>query len=136
MPGFITTTGTCNSSCASGPLGRVQLDGAAAYRPEARIMHELGHIATYKSQAYTYVGLGAYCWDFSSAVECGWAHEEAEWGVAAFEEAMATFAGSSALYPPSIGSPTSCPPTTASCSTTAWNLETSSGSSCASFENR
>jgi hypothetical protein len=80
----------------------VQLDPNAAFQPQARILHELGHIATYVAnpwkigENYTYGG------------NAGWIQAGAEYGSAAFEEAFATHYGSVAWWWDNATTPTTC----------------------------
>src|SRR6185436_5378939 len=44
---------SCPSSCTEPPNNRIQLDPTAAFRPQERVMHEMGHLAQYKANPYT-----------------------------------------------------------------------------------
>jgi len=127
--------GECSTSCASGSANRVQLDDSAALKPEARVMHEMGHIAVYKAKAYTGGWPAIYCYPNTSGDGCGWSSTTAEWSAASFNEALATFTAFTALNYPDAPVPTYCN-STGACNDTSHNLETSSGSSCATDDNR
>ncbi|AKI99243.1 hypothetical protein ATI61_106618 [Archangium gephyra] len=136
MPGF---NGECPTSCANGYSKRVQLDVGAAYAPQGRVMHEMGHIASYLAHPYSGTGGNGYCYPSTSNFpdKCQWwTLNTAEHGSAAFEEALATFLADSALYYPNAPAPHSCLASAAPCAPGQFNLETSSGSACASGENR
>lgn len=103
------TGSVCPTSCASGKT--VLLDPDAEFRPQARIMHEMGHVAStlaHPSQTYQYGG----CYTFPSTSCSGgsWTltGSSAEWSAAAFEEGMATFAGDRAIYWQGNDDPRSC----------------------------
>ncbi len=91
-----TVPSDCSTSCANGGLNRVQLDTAAAFRPQGRILHEMGHIASYKSNPRSRPA--NYCWPASSCEDGGWSRTSAEWKHASFEEGLATYLGDSAVY--------------------------------------
>ncbi|PTL83442.1 hypothetical protein [Vitiosangium sp. GDMCC 1.1324] len=136
MPDF---NGTCNTSCANGATKRVQLDENAAFAPQGRVMHEMGHIASYLAKPYNGAGGNGYCYPSTSNFPAGcqwWTLNTAEHGTAAFEEALATFLADSALYWPDSPEPHSCLAASAPCATGSFNLETSSGSACATGESR
>jgi hypothetical protein len=84
---------SCPNSCTDPVNKRVQLDDQAQWSPQGRIMHELGHIATYtarpwkKVSVYNYDGTGEY-WDWATP----------EFGSAAFEEAMASHYGNMTFW--------------------------------------
>ncbi len=126
----------CPTSCASGPKNRVTIDSSeSAYRPQARVMHEMGHIASYlASDGYKQAGSGtdAYCFGGESS-PCGWGMTEAEWAAVHFEEAFATFLGDVAFYGHSALEPRTC---NSSSSCGNHDLETSGGTSCPTDDNR
>lgn len=101
QPDFLQT---CKTSCTRGDLRRVQLDTNASLRPQARIMHELGHAAEYVTKPWrlmndgTYDGSGPLDWDYNSR----------EYGHMAFQEAIATHYGSIAFWYDNAASPTTC----------------------------
>src|SRR5690606_18517219 len=110
IPGFL---GNATSSVAEGATRRVQLDSAAGFAPQARVMHELGHIASYVTHPWQFTR--DYTWAPSSppgAPEPGaagkWQFTTAEWGVSGFEEAFATHYGSVAFWNDNSVNPTSC----------------------------
>jgi hypothetical protein len=106
---YLTPTGFFPTSAASGSLKRVQLDANAGYSPQARMMHELGHIATYVSNAWK-VGFD-YNWP-SQGAGGSWSASQNEWGSAAFEEAFATHYGNIAFWFNNADTPTYCNTTT------------------------
>lgn len=73
IPGFM---GTCNTSCANGSAKRVQLDANAAYSPQARAMHELGHVASYLTHPWRLTNNYNYP---STTGNGGWSQTSAEW---------------------------------------------------------
>jgi len=111
MPGFL---GDCSTSCANGASKRIQIDSDSSSRkPQARMMHEAGHVANYLLKPFHY-GFTNYCWDSSGATTapdggtCGWSRTGPEWAAAAFEEGFATFSGDNTLWFPNAVAPTSC----------------------------
>jgi hypothetical protein len=100
--------GTCNTSCASGPANQVQLDSNAGFAPQARVMHELGHIASYVTHPWALTG--DYTWSppGDPPGAASWCQDCPEWGVAAFEEAWATHYGSITLWADNAETPTTC----------------------------
>jgi hypothetical protein len=129
IPGFL---GSCGTSCADGELNRIQLDQNAAFSPQARIMHEMGHIVAYKEKTYKIAAKYArwvYCWPNTSGSGCGWTYNAGEWGVTSFEEAFATFVADTTLYFPNAVAPHTCLAAQGTaCTTGQFNLETSSAS--------
>jgi len=131
---------TCPTSCASGPDNRITLDNNAAYQPQARIMHEMGHIASYKGsrdQNRRQTGdCEFYSYPSTSCVSgSGWSLTSKEWEGAAFEEAVATHLGDVSLYRAFATEPHTCL-SSAECSTGSFNIETSPGTSCGTDQNR
>jgi len=124
----------CSSSCAFGPANQVQLDANAAFTPQARVMHEMGHIASYVSNNFTYGG--DYCWPSTGGAGCGWSFTSAEWRAASFEEGIATFYGDTAIYWNLNPQPHTCL-SASFCPLNSFDVETSTGSgSCATNETR
>ncbi|MDG2304727.1 MAG: hypothetical protein P8R42_08735 [Candidatus Binatia bacterium] len=121
---------TCPTSCASGPNKRIIIDSSgSAYRPQARVMHEMGHIASYLSKARR------ACVDYTFGGNAGWNMTSSEWGCAGFEEAVATFFGDRAIYWAASPQPTSC--NSAGVCGSSTSIETSTGSgSCVTGESR
>lgn len=103
MPGFLPGE-PAPTSGASGPTKRVQLDANAGFSPQARVMHELGHIATYVANPWQIAGALNYNWGGNA----GWNQTSAEYGDAAFEEAFATHYGSIAFWWDNSTTPTTC----------------------------
>ena len=125
----------CPTSCADSD--EVWLDPAAAYTPQARIMHEMGHTASQKAhEGDGYWVMTDYCFPGTGG-GCGWNFTSPEWRQIATEEALATFIGDVSLYSSNAVQPHSCLSAASSaCGTNAFNLETSSGTSCATNEDR
>lgn len=123
----------CGTSCAFGSLNLIQLDANAAYKPQARIMHEMGHIASYKSNPF--INGGNYCYP-ATAGTCGWSLTTAEWRAASFEEGLATFFGDTALYWGPNPEPLTCLSVGACSRAAANNVETSTGTVCGVGEDR
>ncbi|MBS2020881.1 MAG: hypothetical protein JST92_00600 [Deltaproteobacteria bacterium] len=128
----------CPTSCTSGSDKLVKLDPDSAYAPQARVMHELGHVASYVSNRDQSRSLSNdYCYP-NTGGNCGWSLQTAEWSQDAFEEGFATFAGDTALASPWSTAPHTCYQSAAACSTGHHNEESSPGATgqCASDENR
>jgi hypothetical protein len=130
----------CPTSCANGPNNRITLDTGAAYSPQGRIMHEMGHIASYKGsrdQSFTQTGNCAfYSYPSMTCVTgSGWNLTSPEWEAAAFEEGVATHLGDVCLYRAFATDPHTCLSDTA-CGTGSFNIETSLGTTCATDQNR
>lgn len=121
---------TCPTSCADGANKRIIIDSStSAYRPQARVMHEMGHIASYLSKARR------ACVDYTFGGNNGWSMTSQEWACAGFEEAIATFFGDRAIYWQASPQPTSC--LSSGVCPNSSNIETSTGSgSCATGEAR
>jgi len=101
-----STNTRCSTSCAHGNENRIDLDGNAPYQPQGRILHEMGHIASYKGSHDWNVNTCAnYSWGPNAT---GWSLDGPEWGCAAFEEALATFFGDTALYGANAATPRTC----------------------------
>lgn len=94
--------GTCTTSCASGPDKQVQLDSNAGFSPQGRVMHELGHIATYVTHPWRLTV------DYSWGGNGGWCQTCPEYGDASFEEGFATHYGSLTFWADNSTSPTTC----------------------------
>jgi hypothetical protein len=132
------TNPTCPTSCASGSTKTVTLDANAAYQPQARVMHEMGHIASYLAKDWKFTSI-LYCYPSLSCTTgepVGWSLAGPEWWNPGFEEGLATFFGDAALYWASNPSPHTCLSATA-CPTGSFNVETqSAGTSCANDRKR
>ncbi len=100
--------GNCPNSCSDGPNKRVQFDAGAGLAPQARAMHENGHIAEYVAHAWSRTM--NYNWpDMSTFSASGpWSPGGAEWGAPAFEEALATHYGNIAFWGDNAVTPTTC----------------------------
>lgn len=100
-------SGDCPTSCATCDDNLVRLDSGAAFSPQARVMHEIGHIASCRLSP----GLWATAFYDYSCAGCsttGWSFFEPEWFRPGFEEAFATFMGDVAFYSASAVNPATC----------------------------
>lgn len=123
----------CPTSCANGGDKRIIIDSAnSAYMPQGRVMHEMGHIASYVSKPrQSFV-------DYTRDGTDGWNMRTAEYASASFEEGLATFYGDTALYWYWNSEPLTCLSSGACTRTTNNNVESSTGlrASCSSDEER
>lgn len=124
IPAFL---GSRPTSAASGSTKRVQLDANAGFSPQARVMHEMGHVASFQTHAWQSTNNYNYP---NTAAGGGWSQNTGEWSVSAFEEAFATHYGSISFWGDNSVMPTSCL-SSATCYSggvpvTASNLEASS----------
>jgi hypothetical protein len=115
-----TVPAQCPTSCALN--GVVQLDTGAAFAPQARVMHEMGHIARERSRQWTPVTYYAYPATTSGG---SWSLNTQEWLAPAFEEGIATFIADVALYWYNAPAPHTCFASAAACPTGNFNTETS-----------
>ncbi|TDP77406.1 hypothetical protein [Bradymonas sediminis] len=131
--------GKCPTSCANGGQNRIDIDSVnSMYAPQARILHEMGHIASYRAsyhQNYKYGG--DYEWP-NTGKNGSWSLTSSEWGAAQFEEGLATFYGDRAIYWQAATEPHTCYASKLPCSNGSYNTESSSGagSGCAFNEDR
>ena len=127
---------SCGTSCASGSRNDIQLDDSAAFKPQARVMHEMGHIASYVASPRSRPS-NNYCYPNATGSGCTWSFTTAEWRAASFEEGLATYLGDSAFYYWWANDPRTCN-STGACSGTNSETETSKGASsnCATDEGR
>ncbi len=107
-----------------------------AYKPQATIMHEMGHVASYKaSRDQEYAITACYCYGESGRDPCeegcGWSSYTKEYASVQFEEAVATHLASIGLYFSSAIEPHYCS-SLMYCSTDQYNIETSLGITCSS----
>lgn len=105
---------SCGTSCARGyyELGgnpawanarmTVVLDANAAYNPQERVMHEMGHIADYVSRYYRFSTGYGYTGDTS------WNFTSREYRPSALHEGLASFIGSSGFYHDYATDPRTC----------------------------
>jgi hypothetical protein len=100
----------CETSCAWGPTKQIHLNTAGAYAPQSRIMHEMGHIASYWLHPWfiEYDQATTLHYDWDNASPDGWNHTTAEWGLVGFEEALATHFGSVTFWAANAIAPTTC----------------------------
>lgn len=118
----------CPTSCADGDAKTVIIDSTgSAFQPQGRIMHELGHIASYLAQPVLYT----LAYDYpDECVDCGsWNLDAAEWSSAGFEEAIATFLGDVAMHWFQAPHPSTCLSSSACSDLSSSNTETSLGPS-------
>jgi hypothetical protein len=117
----------CQTSCWENDSGekQVYLDTQAAFAPQARITHELGHAASDfaskhgrfdRGSDYDYAGLGP-----------GWSLNTPEWGAAMFEEGLATALGDMSWYAHDAWQPHTCLVSQAPCMLNQFDLELSPG---------
>lgn len=126
----------CPTSCASGDSNQVWMDPNSAYAPHERIMHELGHVASDRGhEGGNYWAMSDYCFPGTGG-GCGWNQTQAEWLQSAMEEATASTYATFGLYSSNAVAPHDCLISQAACPTGTFNLETSSGNTCATNENR
>jgi hypothetical protein len=100
-----TTNNVCTTSCADGNTNIINLDPAAPFKPQGRIMHEMGHIASFRGSGNALQTCRDYSWGPNTI---GWSLDGPEWGCAAFEEGIATFFGDTALYGANAVQPRTC----------------------------
>jgi len=132
---FSDNNGTCPTSCTSGSDNRIYLNPGSAYEPESRVMHEMGHIASYRaSRDQSFSASVDYSYP-NTGTGGGWSLTSTEWSSASFEEGLATFLGDVALYGQSAVEPYTCI-SPGACATGWYNTETSLGSTCAAGEER
>ncbi len=99
----------CSTSCANGSTMIVKLDPNAEFKPQARILHEMGHIASYlSSNDQEYRFSGTYNFPLLNQETGTWNLTSAEWGSVQFEEGVATFFGDAAFYGPANPTPFTC----------------------------
>jgi hypothetical protein len=125
----------CPTSCANGGTKTVTIDSTgSAFQPQGRIMHELGHIASYLSEP---VALTIAYDHPNQCTGCGsWSLTSGEWSSAGFEEAIATLIGDVSIYWYDSPEPHTCL-SSSSCGS-SFNTETSLGTSgnCTTTERR
>lgn len=92
----------CSTSCADGWNNTIHMDDQSQFQLSV-ILHEMGHIASFRSSRDQAVSLVSnYCYPSSiPSTACGWQHDSDEWASDAFEEAVASFFGEVALHAPS-----------------------------------
>ena len=117
-----------SSSSASGVNNKVVLDTNSMYKPQARIMHEMGHIAEYLAahgQARNGYPTANYCWG-GEAAPCGHNFLSTEGESVVYVESIASFVADTALYWFSNPAPHSCN-SVAACATGTYDVEASVG---------
>lgn len=100
---------TCTSSCAWGPTKQVHFSADAGLAPQARTMHEVGHIASYVTHPWQIANSAGTILGLNDGYGgAGWAPDGPEWGSTAFEEAWATHYGSATFWADNADAPTTC----------------------------
>ena len=127
----------CRTSCAIGSSKLIHLDPNAAFAPQARIMHEMGHIASYLSHSgQSFRHLARYCYPSdSSSSSCGWGMTTPEWATSQFEEGYATFLGTRAIYGQQNTTPYACL-SNSHCVSNPIEVSDGNYSNCSAGENR
>ncbi|HSK00511.1 MAG TPA: hypothetical protein VK932_04690 [Kofleriaceae bacterium] len=98
----------CPTACANSGSNWVKIPAGAEFKPQHRILHEMGHIAAGKA-AGAQMDPGGYCYpDETTGCGLGWSMFSNEWRGAALKEAMATVLGDIALYWSGAVDPRSC----------------------------
>jgi len=106
----------CPTACASSSSNLVKIPEGAEFKPQGRILHEMGHIAAGKA-AGAAMDPGSYCYPLEeqgSGETCsdgsgnGWSFTSDEWRGVALKEGMATVLGDIALYWGGAVDPRSC----------------------------
>ena len=137
--GIRVYTGSTNCPTSCEQNNQVWLDPGAAYTPQARVMHEMGHAASqHAHEGSGYWAMNDYCYP-STGSGCGWSYDTPEWRQPGMEEATATFYADVGLYAPNALQPHSClSAAQAACPTGVFNLETSTGpiGTCSTDEDR
>lgn len=106
-----------------------------AYAPQARVMHEMGHIAVHKANPFK--SIKNFCYPNQRCDQPSWYPSNPEWRADAFNEGIASFIASVALYRPEAVAPHNCVGIFQSaCINEDNNLERSNGASCALDEDR
>jgi len=107
----------CPTACANSGENMIWMPEGSQFRPQARILHEMGHIAAGKA-AGARMDPGSYCYpsqfipgedeDCPNAATNGWSMTSTEWRGVALKEGMATVLGDIALYWNNAVDPRSC----------------------------
>lgn len=107
----------CPTACANSGDNVVKIPEGAEFKPQARILHEMGHIAAGKAAGAS-MDPGSYCYplaekpasgdDCSDGSSNGWSFTSSEWRGVALKEGMATVLGDIALYWSGAVDPRSC----------------------------
>ena len=98
----------CPTACAIGGSNLIKMPAGSEFKPQGRILHEMGHIAAGKA-AGAKMDPGSYCYPLETT-DCdgGWSFTSDEWRGVALKEAMATVLGDIALYWGGAVDPRSC----------------------------
>ena len=110
----------CPTACAKTSSNRIHMPSGSEFRPQARILHEMGHIASYKSRPRQLTP-GSYCYPGTGS-GCGWSFTSEEWRGHSLEEGRATFFGDVAIYWHWAVDPRSCN-SSGQCSASTFSLE-------------
>lgn len=102
----------CSSSCAYGDLKKIIIDSEdSAYKPQGRVMHEMGHIASHLASRDQSVKTCAYLissYNYGTQTGTDWSLNSPENGCIQFEEGLATFLADTAFYSQDAVSPATC----------------------------
>jgi len=106
----------CETACARGASNQILMPAGSEFSPQGRILHEMGHIASYKSKTRSLTH-GSYCYplqEVTNADQCsdgssnGWSINSSEWRGVALEEGRATFFGDVSIYWNTSPDPRTC----------------------------
>ncbi len=107
----------CPTACANSGENLIKMPSTAPFKPQARILHEMGHIAAGKSAGKS-MDPGSYCYplqetpsggdDCSDGSSNGWSMTSSEWRGVALKEGLATFIGDVAIYWGGAQDPRTC----------------------------
>jgi hypothetical protein len=98
----------CPTACANSGSNLVKIPEGAEFKPQARILHEMGHIAAGKAAGGA-MDHGSYCYPLETTnCDGGWSFGSDEWRGVALKEALATVLGDIALYWSGAPDPRSC----------------------------
>lgn len=124
----------CPTSCAFGESNLIHLDLNAEYSPQARVMHEIGHIVSHRaSKDGGFRSSGAYCFP-NTGSGCGWTFDTEEWASVGFEEGFATFLGDTALYVKNATRPHTCYASAQACASGYFEIDITG--TCVAGQNR
>lgn len=102
----------CSTSCAYGDDKRIVIDSeGSAYKPQGRVMHEMGHIASHlasRDQSVKTCANLRSSYNYATQTNFGWELDSQENGCIQFEEGLATFFADTAFYSQDAVSPATC----------------------------
>jgi hypothetical protein len=118
---FSNENGNCSTSCSFPSQNLIILDtNGAGYKPQGRVMHEMGHIASFKSNPFTFAA--TYNWP-SGGAGGSWGYQTPEWRGPQFEEGVATYFGDVGMYWANNPTPHTCTVSAAPCTLGTHNIE-------------